>query len=67
MVSREVSVNEIREVLRVWLGWRVTGTGVPQDRRALRRGPQTVRRYVGVPRKRPACVETTMPAHLMTS
>ncbi|BBZ09369.1 hypothetical protein MDOR_35380 [Mycolicibacterium doricum] len=41
MVFREVSVNEIREVLRVWLGWRsYRRSRVPHDRRALRRGPQ---------------------------
>ena len=41
MAFREVSVNEIREVLRVWLG--VAGLPAPGYRTiasALRRGPQ---------------------------
>ena len=38
MAFQEVSVNEIREVLRVWLV--IAGAGLPHDRRALRRGPQ---------------------------
>ena len=34
-------------VLRVWPGCRAAGLpGLPHDRRALRSGPQTVRRYI---------------------
>lgn len=62
MAFREVSMNKIREVLRVWLGV----AGVPHDRRALRYGPQDGAALRGGPRRHPVCPATTMSALSMT-
>lgn len=67
MAFREVSMNKIREVLRVWLGVAgFAGPGVPHDRRALRYGPQDGAALRGGPRRHPVCPATTMSALSMT-
>ena len=66
MAFREVSVNEIREVLRVWLG--VAGLPAPGTARSPRIAVWIGKRCDAMwrPRREPACVETTMPAPSMT-
>lgn len=67
MAFREVSMNKIREVLRVWLG--VAGLPAPGCRTIAAHcgmDRKTVRRYVGGPRRHPVCPATTMSALSMT-
>ncbi len=67
MAFREVSVNEIREVLRVWLG--VAGLPAPGYRTIAAHcglDRKTVRRYVEAAQG-PVCAATLIPARLMTA
>ncbi len=66
MAFREVSMNKIREVLRVWLGWPGCRPRGAHDRRALRYGPQDGAALRGGPRRHPVCPATTMSALSMT-